>query len=199
MLWLGSAKQFTVTQSAGRLLMVERDPLKAIAEKYRMEGYEVAIHPNASDLPAFLANTPIDVLARRHNHLVAIKANEQPQGDVEQVEISADLGADSAALLVEEAELLLSPQTIRAALAMAWAAFRAAARAVLKSKNGAIAGYGPNKLIDEIRSMGFISDADYLNSARIFIFTKCHCAWCPPGRFLTQLGSLPAGDSKTAA
>ena len=106
--------------------MNERDPLNRLAEKYRHDGYEVLLQPKAADLPVFLEDTPIDLLARKGNHIVALKVIPRTGGDGDPVRVEADLGIDSTYSLIQEVESLLNPRTMRAALVMAWAAFEAA-------------------------------------------------------------------------
>jgi len=138
--------------------MNEHDLLDRIAEKYRTEGYDVLVRPAPEELPAFLRDTPVDILARKRDHIVALQVKEQEASEGEPVyEVAADLGAGYAVSVLEEAELLLNPQTMRSALAMAWAAFEAAAREALQPGKDAFAGASPRKLIEELASRGLVS------------------------------------------
>src|SRR5690349_12421930 len=118
--------------------MSERDPLEALAEDYRGEGYDVIVRPPRSALPAFLENSDIDLLARMGDQLVAIslKQGEIPSSSAAtSTLLAAILDADYGKSLLGEAERLLSPDTLRAALLMGWAAFEAAARETLGRDN----------------------------------------------------------------
>src|SRR4051794_27740818 len=108
--------------------MDEREPLESVAEKYRKDGYEVLIHPSASELPAFLESAEVEILARKGDHIVAIRVNEQSDEDGPEessVRVATHPDADHVASLLDEAQLLLTPETMRAALVIAWSALEA--------------------------------------------------------------------------
>src|SRR5438093_9563271 len=114
--------------------MNERDPLETLADGYREEGYEVLVRPTGSALPAFLEGSDVDILARKGDQLVALtlKKGEDPsEADETSILLTANLDGDYGKSLLAEAERLLSPDTLRAALLMGWAAFEAAARETL--------------------------------------------------------------------
>jgi len=141
--------------------MGEREPLEQIAERYRKDGFDVLIRPSTSDLPAFLANTPVDLVARKGDHVIALKANQGGDSDEEPVEVDADLGIDAAIEQIAEAEHLLNPRTMRAALVMAWAAFEASTRAVLQPGKSAFAGGSPRQLVEELGSRGIVAEEEH--------------------------------------
>ena len=176
--------------------MGDRDPLERIAEKYRRDGFDVQIRPAASDLPAFLANTPVDIIARKGDRVTALTVNEEGSSDEESIGVGAELGVDGAIRQIEEAELLLNPRTIRAALVMAWAAFEATARAVLQPGREAFAGVSPRQMVEELRKRGLISEDDYpkLQQSSYLRNAIVHGAWpdeVPPDLvpFLLGLGA----------
>jgi len=137
--------------------MGDQKILELIADKYRRVGFDVIVHPSPSDVPSFLANTPIDLLARKGSRIVAFKANEDATAEDDQVELTAEFGSDSAMLLIEEAEMLLNPLTLRSALVMAWSAFEAAARTALQPGKTAFAGSPPRRTLEELQAKELIS------------------------------------------
>src|SRR5438105_11730747 len=138
--------------------MAEPDFLDDIVEKYRKDGYDVLVRPSPDDLPAFLADTQVDILARKRDHIVAFQAKEKEASGADSIyHMAADMGAGYAASLLEEAELLLNPQTMRAALVMAWAALEAAARASLLPGKEAFAKSPSSKLIEELAVTGLVT------------------------------------------
>jgi hypothetical protein len=141
--------------------MGERDPLERVAEKYRNDGYEVLIHPSDSDRPPFLPNTPVDILARKGDHVVALQVKDEEASEAESVGVDADLGVDAAIKQIEEGELLLSPRTMRAALLMASSAFEATARMVLQPGRTAFSGASPRQMVEELRARGIVSEQEY--------------------------------------
>jgi REase_AHJR-like len=141
--------------------MGDHNLIDPIADKYRREGFDVVIHPTPSEVPSFLANTPIDLLARKGGRIVAFKANDEATAEDEQLELAAEFGSDSAILLIEEAERLLNPLTIRSALVMAWSAFEAAARAALQPGTTAFQGSPPRKLLEELLAKGLIAYEEF--------------------------------------
>src|SRR4051812_25769282 len=124
--------------------MDDREPLDRLVEKYRQEGYDVLIRPDPSQLPGFMEGAPVDLLARKGDHIVALKVAERGEGNGEPVRVEADLGVGSILSLLQEAEALLNPRTMRAALLIAWAAFEAAARAVLQPGKTGFGGASPS-------------------------------------------------------
>jgi hypothetical protein len=144
--------------------MAEQDFLDGVAEKYRKDGYDVLVRPSPDDLPAFLADTQVDILARKRDHLVALQAKEQEASGANSIyQMAADMGAGYAASLLEEAELLLNPQTMRAALIMAWAALEAGARASLLPGKEAFAKSPPRKLIEELAATSLVTQEEAEN------------------------------------
>jgi hypothetical protein len=145
----------------GVFAMGKGGALERVAERYRRGGYDVLVHPSGSDLPAFLANGQIDILARKGDHLIALEVKEEGASDEESVGVAADLGVDAAIKQIEEAELLLNPRTMRAALVMGWSAFEAAARAILQPGRSALASASPGQMIEELRSRGLVSQEEH--------------------------------------
>src|SRR3954464_13348070 len=123
------------------------NPLERLAEKYRREGFEVFLRPTPSEIPSFFENTPIDLLARKGDRIAAIKNNDEAMAEDEQIELAGKLGVESASLLIQEAELLLSPLTLRSALVMAWSAYEAAARAALRPGSTDFDAIPPRKML----------------------------------------------------
>ncbi len=140
--------------------MDDRDHLESVADKYRREGYDVLIRPSAEDLPVFFGNDPIDILAHKGDHIVALKVKDRGDSQEEPVRVAADLGRDYAARLLEEVEMLLHPQTRQSALVMGWAAFEAAARNSLQPGKTAFAATNPRQLIEELLNRGLISEEE---------------------------------------
>ena len=141
--------------------MDEQDPLENVAEKYRQEGYEVVIHPEASDLPVFLQSSPVDIFARKGEKIVALKMNEEDDSPGGAVGVVADLDADEGLVLLEEAESHLHPETIRSAIVMGWAAFEAAVRGALKRSMSSIASATPRQLIEKLRLNKLVTPEEY--------------------------------------
>ena len=109
--------------------------LEDIAQSYRDEGFTVTVHPQPTDLPNFLLELPIELLAQKEDRIVALRRkgyeDEQPE---EHEVVDVDGGRTAALTLIEEAENLLTPYTVRSALVMGWSAFEAAARVALHGK-----------------------------------------------------------------
>ncbi len=135
--------------------------LDTTAEKYRGDGFDVIVEPGIADLPSFLADDPVDILARKGGRIITFKAVEEAAPDDEPFELAAEFGSDSALSLIEEVEMLLNPLTLRSALVMAWSAFEAAARVTLQPGATAFAGFSPKTLIDRLLGRALISDEEY--------------------------------------
>jgi uncharacterized protein YutE (UPF0331/DUF86 family) len=61
----------------------ERRRLQTVARQYRKEGYDVVLQPTPSDLPDYLADFPIDLLAKNstENVLVVVRSRSTLRGD----------------------------------------------------------------------------------------------------------------------
>jgi hypothetical protein len=136
--------------------MDPHDPLEQIAAQYRAEGYEVILHPSASELPHYLADTRVDVLARKGDHIVALQMAEGPDGALR---LGAEVGRHAGMILIEEAELHLHPQALLSSVVMGWAAFEAAARAVLGIEKAV--SLTPRQAVEQLRVRGLINDEEY--------------------------------------
>lgn len=144
--------------------MSERDPLEALAEGYREEGYDVLVRPLRQALPAFLENSDIDILARKGEQLVAVslRHGEIPSSSAESAtRFTANLDADYGRSLLAEAERLLSPDTQRAALLMGWAAFEAAARETINRETAGADKLTPDALIEGLSVRNLITDDEF--------------------------------------
>ena len=94
--------------------MSERDPLEALAEDYRGEGYDVIVRPPRSALPAFLEYSDIDLLARMGDQLVAIslKQGEIPSSSAAtSTLLAAILDADYGKSLARRGRAASQPPT----------------------------------------------------------------------------------------
>jgi hypothetical protein len=150
--------------------MSENSPLERIAEKYRKEGYDVIVRPPQDELPAFLGDAKVDILVRKRDHLVAFQVKDLGLAEAEAIDqLAANLGAGYAVSVLEEAETLLNPQTKRSALAMAWAAFEAAAREALYPGEEAFAGATPRKLLEELAAKGLVAQDEL---ARLYEYMR---------------------------
>src|SRR5262245_29531966 len=105
--------------------MDEQEPLNAVAARYRSDGYEVLIHPSPSDVPTFLEGAELALLARKGDQVVAVQTSDRVDPDAEPIRVSGRVESAYARSLLEEAELLLTPETTRAALVLAWSAIEA--------------------------------------------------------------------------
>jgi REase_AHJR-like len=137
------------------------DSLERLAEKYRREGFEVILHPTLNQIPSFFESTPPDFLARKGDRIIAIKHYDEATPEDEQIELDGKLGVESASLLIQEAELLLSPLTLRSALVMAWSAFEAAARTALRPGSTEFEAMPPRKMLDELIKKGLIGASEF--------------------------------------
>jgi hypothetical protein len=56
---------------------MEQEVLGKVAQRYRDEGYDVLVHPRGDQLPPFVANSQLDLIATRGNEgvIVEIKTN----------------------------------------------------------------------------------------------------------------------------
>ncbi len=140
--------------------MDKRNWLDAIAGKYRDDGFDVVVEPGVADLPSFIVDDPVDILARKGGRIITFKVNEEAAPDDEPFELAAEFGIDSALSLIEEVEMLLNPLTLRSALVMAWSAFEAAARVTLQPGSTAFAGSSAKIVIDQLLSRALISDEE---------------------------------------
>jgi hypothetical protein len=63
--------------------MNDQGALQNVAERYRHEGYDVALRPTGSDLPGFLAHFAPDMIARKNgdNVVVQVRLKEELGGD----------------------------------------------------------------------------------------------------------------------
>jgi hypothetical protein len=142
--------------------MTENQGLQEVAEQYRKDGYKVVTHPEKDDLPAFLQGPDIDLLALKNDQIVAIQAkNGSLPEEKPQVLISGQIDDAYSLSLLAEAERLLMPDTPRSAILMAWAAFEAAAREVLRDKEKDVEKRLPRELLDELRDKNFLTPLEY--------------------------------------
>lgn len=114
--------------------MTEEEAIRVLAEQYRRDGYNVAVHPH-TELAQFLEMPDVDLIATRGNEILAVNLKRHgAQKDRAVVVAEGRIGGDYSLSLLKEAEGLQRPETRRAALLIAWTAFEAAAREVLQGE-----------------------------------------------------------------
>ena len=173
----------------GTHIASERERIQTLAEEYRSQGYEVAIEPDSSRLPAFLSGyrpdlvvtrgserTVIEVKSRRSlsaeaqaRHLARLLEG-QPGWRFELVVVNDSLGeppAGSTAFdlarahrALEEGRSLLNDGYVGPAMLSGWAALEAALRLFLSSE-GIKPRHAPNHLLKQAVEEGLISRNDY--------------------------------------
>ena len=147
--------------------MSKQDSLETLAEHYRDEGYEVLVRPPGPALPAFLEGSSVDILARKGERVVALTMKEgvlpaDSEGGLSLLTAHlAHLDGDYGKSLLAEAERLLSPDTLRAALLMGWAAFEAAARQTLAREIPESDKLPPRALMESLLTRRHIKDEDF--------------------------------------
>lgn len=120
--------------------MYSEDRLKEMANKFQKEGYDVILHPEADDLPTFLANGDVLLLAHREGEYRTIESADTPAASGESVFApkvltmrEPDIGYVERQL--SQAESLIKTGSIDGALLVAWAATEAALRKVARWAN----------------------------------------------------------------
>jgi hypothetical protein len=136
-----------------------------VLDQYRHDGYEVQREPCGPDLPPYLTDAQIDAVARKGTQTVIFQAqvhsgngNEQPPAVI----VTDEPDTAYAKSLLNEAELLLSAATARAALLVSWAAAEAAMRAIAQQAAIPSDRLTPRRLLEELFSRRAISEEDFL-------------------------------------
>lgn len=137
--------------------MNNEEKLEDLAMKYRGEGYDVKIHPDNDDLPSFLADTDVILLAHRDQEYFAIHPP---------AEVGADFRTSSARepepehlqQMLVQAERLNVEGYAEAALLMAWSATEAALRQTVRRFSPGIDRGSPRSMIDIAHAHAAITD-----------------------------------------
>src|SRR6266436_6490686 len=135
--------------------MNEQEMLEKVAQEYREEGYDVVVQPSRDLLPEFLVDGTVDLIAQKGEEHVAVQVKGRrqlydlqpppikvavgsgwrfdivvypPDASEEVPPNGNDQGTGYANTLIEEAEQLLHPGTLRAALLLGWSAVEASMR-----------------------------------------------------------------------
>jgi hypothetical protein len=162
--------------------------LEKVAHRYRQEGYDVTLRPSAADLPAFLANAEVDLIARKGNESVAVQVkrrdelydigplaetvNAQPGWSYDLVVyprpsdegIPADAtepGGSYIDSLLAEADRLLGAGGMRGAFLIAWSAAEAAMREVGRRDAIEVNSNPPRFVLKSLYANGLMSREDY--------------------------------------
>jgi REase_AHJR-like len=168
--------------------MSERDLFESIAEQYRKEGYTVHLEPSPGQLPDFLKDEGIDLVAEKGTEHIAIQVKRREQlYDVKPIKdkVSAQPGwsyeiivypqetlGDSprngkrqdprfTGTLIEEAENLLKGGAQRAAFIIAWSAVEAAMRQIALRQRIAAENVTPGFIVKSLYSAGIVSREDF--------------------------------------
>lgn len=174
----------------GTYIASERERIQTLAEEYRSKGYEVAIEPDSSHLPAFLSGYRPDLVVTRGDERTVIEVKsrqslsaeaqarhlarlleEQPGWRFELVVVNDSLGeppAGSTAFdlarahrALEEGRSLLNDGYVGPAMLSGWAALEAALRLFLSSEGIRPRRLAPNHLLKQSVEEGLISRNDY--------------------------------------
>jgi uncharacterized protein YutE (UPF0331/DUF86 family) len=168
--------------------MNENELLETAAEEYRKEGYTVHIHPSPNQLPDFLRDEGIDMVAEKGSERIAIqvksreqlytimpmkeKVDGQPGWGYDIVVLPRELSEEIpqngkrtdpqfTATLIEEAETLLRAGAVRAAFVIAWSAVEAVMREIASRENIEIEKVTPRFILKSLYSVGIVSRQDF--------------------------------------
>lgn len=168
--------------------MTERELLEQAAERYRRNGYEVIVNPSGTDLPTFLANAELDLIARKGKDRVAVQVKKRDELHdigpiVERVNAepgwSYDLvlsprpsdddppadatepGVDYIESLLAETDRLLGAEGVRGAFLIAWSAAEAAMRESARREGIQVNGDPPRSVAESLCTYGVVSQEDY--------------------------------------
>ncbi len=123
-------KHGTLPSRTGDQAMTEQETIQNLADKYRSQGYTVILDPRSSpELPSFLRDAGIDLIALKNDEIITVQAKSV--GSAQPLILAAEYDAQYGLSLLAEAERLLTPETIRSALLISWAAFEGIARVLL--------------------------------------------------------------------
>lgn len=168
----------------------ERDRIQALAEEYRSQGYEVAIEPDSSRIPAFLSGYRPDLIVTRGGERTVIEVKSrrslsaeaqarqlarlikgQPGWRFELVIVNDSPGGPPAGSTafdparahraLEEGRSLLKNGYVGPAMLSGWAALEAALRLLLNSEGIEPRRLTPNHLLKQAVEEGLISRDDY--------------------------------------
>lgn len=166
----------------------ERSQLERIARQYRDEGYQVSVFPGELDLPPFLRDLGIDLLARRGEELVVVqvKASSQPRRAEglkrisELTEKHPELRLDIVGLpatgepatstsidgqylcdLLDEATAVLTAGHPHAALLLTWSTIEGGIRLLANKEKVSVPTQHPALMLKTVFSRGLLSKHQY--------------------------------------
>ncbi len=168
--------------------MNEKELLETVAEQYHKEGYTILLHPSRSQLPDFLKDEGVDMLAEKGSEHIAIqvKSREQlydikplkdkmathsgwryeivvfPQELSEQVPRNGKRNDPQFTItLMQEAESLLNAGALRAAFIIAWSAVEAVMREIALREKIDMEKVTPSFILKSLYSGGIVSRQDF--------------------------------------
>ncbi len=140
--------------------MAEPETINVLADRYRRDGYTVAVHPH-SGLAQLLEIPDVDLIATKGEEVLAVSLKRHgEQKDRPVVIAEGKMGGDTSLSLLRVAERLQTPETRRAALLMGWTAFEVAAREVLQGEGSPFEKRTPSTLIEGLLKAGLIDPAE---------------------------------------
>lgn len=174
----------------GTHIASERERIKALAEEYRAQGYEVAIEPDSSRLPGFLSGYHPDLVVTRGGEraVVEVKSRRslaaeaqardlarllegQPGWRFELIVVNDSPGEPSTGSVafdserahhaLEEGRSLLKDGYVSPAMLSGWAALEAALRLLLSSEGIEPRSLAPAHLLKQAVEEGLINRNDY--------------------------------------
>jgi REase_AHJR-like len=188
--------------------MSQRELLEKVAEEYRQEGYDVLVAPTGEQLPEFLADRGVDLLARRGDEHVAVQVKRRdelydlvplpdrvspPAGwrfdlvvyprPVEEVPRNGnEPAAGYAVTLIDEAEQLVTVGTLRAAFLVAWSAAEAAMRENGRRERLCAETDPPRFVVKTLYANGILSREEYDRLQRLYELRNRLVHGVPPDR-----------------
>jgi hypothetical protein len=169
--------------------MTEHEALEKAADQYRKEGYAVTVRPGRADLPSFLTDVGVDLLARKGTESVAVQVKRRDElYDVKSLAGAAapappgwryDLvvvpvngaddvppelprpDADHVKALLTESERLLDFGSPRAAFLIAWSAAEAVLREASRREGLGAETAAPRPMLDALYSNGVLSREEF--------------------------------------
>lgn len=169
--------------------MTEAEAIQRTAERYRTEGYSIALAPDSSMLPPALADRRPALIATKNGSSVLVeiwsrdRINELPPTflpsgwEFDIVSLPSSVPADAPGpvpaatpeftrRLLEEVEEYIPRAAPRARLLVAWSALESAMRVAAQRVGRDASGVPPRQLIGELTSDGVLSQeqSSYLRS-----------------------------------
>lgn len=168
--------------------MNEKQLLEIVAEQYHREGYTIHLRPNMEQLPDFLKDEGVDMVAEKGTERIAIQVRSREQlYDVKPIqdkvaaqpgwryeiivlpqEISGEVPQNGkrndpqfTATLMQEAENLLNAGALRAAFIIAWSAVEAAMREIAFREKIETEKVTPRFILKSLYSGGIVSRQDF--------------------------------------